>query len=264
MTQSTRLRERIEQPTLALGSNGKLYLLVLLGICLSSISTLLLLVNLLYTRQITRKEFPSLVQTVGGETIEIGFEDPDYRSPEVIKGFVASTLYHLMTMTSYGIGDAEVSALNPQRQKALPIQVKLGDASGAITQTAFLASESLESSFADDFRIKLAEMTPPDVFTGQEEIILKLDYIKQPVAVNDDKGRWTGVWNVDVIGNLKVFRLNQGEVSTIAFNKRVVVRPIDAPIIHDVAEFGDLAVALNASQRSGLQILEIQDLTMTR
>lgn len=264
MTQSKRLKERIEQPKLVLGPNGKLYLLVLLGICLSGFSTLLLLVNLLYTRQITRKEFPSLVQTVAGETIEIGFEDPDYRSPEVIKSFVASTLYHLMTMTSYGIGDSEVSALNPRRQKAVPMKVTIGEGQAAITQTAFLASESLESSFADDFRVKLAEMTPPDVFTGQEEIILKLDYIKQPVAVNDEKERWTGVWHVDVIGNLKVYRINQGEVSTIPFNKRVVVRPIDAPVIHDVNQFGDLAIALNSSQRSGLQILEIQDLNLLK
>ena len=262
MTQ-LRLRDQIEKPKLALGKNGSLYLLVLVSTCLSAVSILFVFINLLYTRQITRKEFPSLVQTTSGETIEIGLEDPEYRSPETIKSFVASTLYYLMSMTSYGVGDAQISSLDPRRQKALPVKVELGNNSqGAITQTAFLASESLESNFADEFRGKLAQMTPPDVFTGVEEIILKIDYIRQPEAVNDEKDRWTGVWTVDVVGNLKVFRMSKGEIDTIPFNKRVTVRPIDTPHIHDVTQFGELAMALNASQLSGLQILDIKDLQL--
>ncbi|EDX82597.1 hypothetical protein S7335_1301 [Synechococcus sp. PCC 7335] len=261
MTQ-IRLKDQIEQPKLALGKNGNLYILVLISVCLSTASILFIFINLLYTRQITRKEFPSLVQTTSGETIEIGLEDPEYRSPVTIRSYVGRTLYYLMTMTSYGVGDDQVSSLDPQRQKALPVKVDLGDDQGAITQTAFLASESLESNFADEFRQKLAQMTPPEVFTGVEEIILKLDYIRNPVPVNDEKERWTGVWTVDVVGNLKVYRLGKGEIDTIPYNKRVTVRPIDEPLIHDVTQFGELAIALNAAQRAGLQIIGMKDLQM--
>lgn len=246
-----------------IGDKSKLFLLVILAVGLSGLSTLLTFSNLLYTRQITRKPFPTLVQTTSGDTIEIGFESPGYRSPEIIKGFTADTLYYLMTMTSYGAGSAEVSALNPSRKKAMPIKVKTDDSQGAITQTAWLASESLEAKFADKFRQKLAQMTPPDVFTGKEEVILKIDYIKEPVEVNDEKGRWAGQWTVDVIGNLKVYRIQQGEVKSIPFNKRVTLRPVQPQTIHDVEKFGELAIALNASQRSGLQITDIKDLSLT-
>ena len=257
------LKEQNERPKLQLTQTSKLYLFVMVAVALSGLSAFLTFVNVLYTRQITKKQFPSLVQTASGETIEIGFEDPAYRSPEVIQAFVADTLYHLMTMTSYGAGGAEVSSLNPNRQKAAPVKVKVGGTNtGAITQTAWLASEALESRFADEFRSKLAEMTPPDVFTGAEEIILKIDYLKEPVAVENDRGRWLGEWTVDVVANMKVYRLGSGEVKTIPFNKRVTVRPIAAPVIHDVEQFGELAIALNASQRSGLQIINIKDIRL--
>ncbi|MGB3766574.1 MAG: hypothetical protein WA947_08440 [Phormidesmis sp.] len=258
------LKEQNEQPRLKLTQTSKLYLFVMTAVALSGLSVFLTFVNVLYTRQITKKSFPTLVQTSSGDTIEIGFEDPSYRSPDVIQAFVADTLYHLMTMTSYGAGNAEVSSLNPDRQKAAPVKVKVGGSStGAITQTAWLASEALESKFADEFRAKLAEMTPPDVFTGAEEIILKIDYLKEPEAVENDQGKWLGKWTVDVVANMKVYRLGSGEVKTIPFNKRVTIKPIDAPVIHDIEKFGELAVALNASQRSGLQITDIKDIRLT-
>ncbi|MEM6453017.1 MAG: hypothetical protein AAF703_22205 [Cyanobacteria bacterium P01_D01_bin.105] len=260
MTQLLDLRERIQAEETKQEQKGTLPLLVMVAVGLSGASVLLTLVNLLYTRQITRKAFPTLVQMESGRTVEIGFESPNYRSPTVVKAFVSDTLYHLMTMTSYGVGSSEVSALNPNRRKATPIKVKTSNGTGAITQTAWLASEALESKFGDTFRAKLAQMTPPDVFTGREEIILKFDYVKEPVEVNDAQGNWAGTWTVDVVANLKVYRLQQGEVKSIPFNKRVTVRPITPQPIHDVEQFGELAVALNASQLSGLQITDIKDL----
>ena len=257
------IKEQFKQPRLELGQKSKLFLLVLISIGLSGLASFLGLVNILYTRQITRKEFPTLVQTDSGDTIKIGFESPDYRSPETIKSFVADTLYYLMTMTSYGAGSSEVSSLNPNRAKAKPIKVSVNGNQGAITQTAWLASEALESKFADTFRSKLAEMTPPDVFTGAEEIILKIDYIEDPIQIKDDKDRWLGAWTVNVIANLKVYRTQKGEVKTIPFNKKVTIRPIDPPPVHSIEEFGELAIALNASQRSGLQITDITDLRLT-
>ena len=239
----------------------KLYLIASAG--LSFISLFLLLVNIGYTQRITAKAFPTLVQMNDGSTIEIGFKDPNYRSPEVIEAFVSETLYYLMTMTSYDMGDARVSSLDPNRKKGMPVSVKVGDGQGAITQSAWLAAESLESNFADKFRSKLAQMTPPDIFDGREEVILKFDYVKQPVEVTNANGEWAGQWHVDIIANLKVFRLGAGEVKTIPFNKRVTVRPIDTVAIHDVEQFGALATALNASQRSGLQITDIKDLKVT-
>lgn len=253
------LKERFVTPKLKVSETGKLKLLIFLSVTLSGLSCFFVFVNILYTRAIVNKPFPSLVQLESGETIKVDFKDPNHRSPEVIQDFVAETLYHLMTMTSYGEG--ELSALNPSRTKATPIKVKVSNKNGAITQQAWLASEALESKFADTFRAGLAQMTPPDVFTGAEEIILKIDYLREPDPVLDDEGEWTGRWAVDVIANLKVYRLRQGEVESIPFNKRVYVRPIKAPHIHDVEEFGTLAIALNRAQQSGLQIVDIKDLS---
>ncbi|MEO1349088.1 MAG: hypothetical protein AAFW84_09860 [Cyanobacteria bacterium J06635_15] len=243
---------------------GKLYVLVLMTLCASVFAIFLSFLNLLYTRQITRKPFPTLVQKVDGETMEIGFEDPTYRSPEVIQRFVSDTLYYLLTMTSYGVNDTEISSLDPSRRLADPVKINVGASTGEITQSAWLASENLEANFADEFRLKLSEMTPRDVFAGKEEVILKIDYLTKPEEVLDTNDRWTGLWSVDVVANLKVYRRNSGgEVKTIPFNKRVYVRPINTYPVTDVEQFGQLATALNQIALSGLQITEIKDLAVT-
>ena len=252
----------LTKPKFKLTNDGKLRLLVLGSLTVSGLSVFLVFVNILYTRALVNKPFPSLVQLSDGTTVEIDFEDPYHRSPEVIQNFVSQTLYHLMTMTSYN-PNGQLSALDPDREKAPPVKVKVGDSTGSITQQAWLASQALESNFGDTFREMLATMTPPDVFTGREEILLKINYITQPVAVMDNDDNWTGKWTVDVVGNLQNFRLGSGEAETIPFNKRITVMPTNAPIIHNVEEFGELAVALNKVQQSRLLITDMYDLDMT-
>lgn len=241
-------------------STRKLYVIVLISVLLSGTGIILSLMSMAYIRQLVQKPFPTLVQMADGTSTEIEFEDPNYRSPSVVKSFVANTLYNLMSMTSYKGGEGSVSYLDPDRAKAAPIKVSVDGKNGYITQSAWLASESLEAKFADVFRIKLAEMTPPDVFTAQEEVILKFDYIKEPEQLENKDGVLTDQWRVDVVGHLKVFRIQQGEVRSIPFNKRVYVRAIDSPTIHSIENYGELAIALNASQRTGLQIIDIRDL----
>ena len=88
-------------------TKNKVLFLLLVAIALSGLSTFLVFVNILYVRGIVNKQFPTLVQTSAGETIEIGFEAPNYRSPETIKKFTTDSLYYLMTMTAYG-GDVGI------------------------------------------------------------------------------------------------------------------------------------------------------------
>lgn len=239
---------------------SKLIGIVVLSLVVSGVSTLFILVNILYTRSIAAKRFPTLVQTTSGEVINIEFEDPDYRSPEVIKKFVVDTMYYLMTMTSYSPGDKQLSMLDPDRPTSQPMKV----GTGQITQSAWLATESLEGSFAEMFREQLAEMTPATVFQGTEEVILKYRNVEMPVEVTDLDGNWTGEWTVDVVADLKIFRkgdvVGQIKTETIAFNKRVTVVPIDRVEVIDVEEFGTLAVTMNNVQQSGLQITNIKDL----
>ncbi|NJM99855.1 MAG: hypothetical protein HC800_24380 [Phormidesmis sp. RL_2_1] len=200
-----------------------------------------------------------MVQTTNGETIEIGFEEPLYRSPETIKRYVDNTLYHLMTMTSFAPGDDRISLLDPSRDRAPSMKV---DGGGEITQGAWLASESLAGKFADEFKIKLADMTPPTVFNGTEEIILKINYIEEPVEIE------SGTWEVSVIADLKVFTLGKRpgdiKIETLPFNKVVTVRAVSSPYLHDVENFGELAVALNRVQQAGLQITDIKDMSLVR
>ena len=235
--------------------------LVTLQFVLIGASVFFSFISLIYTRQITQKEFPSLVQTTRGETIEIGFEDPDYRSPETIKRFVNDVLSNLMFMSSHLPG-SQPSALNPDRPRAEGVRVKAGNIQGEITQNAWLAAESLEPGLANTFRAQLSQMTSRDVFTGREEVHLWLDYIKEPEKILDSRNRWTQRWTVDVIGSLKVFRKGFGEVEVIPFNKRVTVRPINAPPLSNVEDFGPLAVSINQIRQSQLQITEIADLSV--
>lgn len=240
-------------------SSGRLASLLLLAIAISATSMLLTMANILYTRALLSKPFPTLVQMADGSTVDTELKPDHYKSPEVIQSFVANTLYNLMTMTSYETG-GQASALDPERPKAMPIKVGEGAKTGNITQSAWLASEALESKFADKFRLLLADMTPSDVFTGQEEIILKFDYVKEPVQLKDKNENLIPEWRVDVIGHLRVFRTERGEVRTIPFNKSVYVRTIEVPTILNADEYGAIAAALNKSLQSGLQITDIKDL----
>ena len=224
-------------------------------------SVFLSFLSLIYTNQITRKEFPSLVQTNTGETIGIEFKDPDYRSPETIKIFVNDVLSNLMFMSSH-IPGSQPSALDPNRLHAEGISVKSGNIQGQITQNAWLAAEALHPDLANTFRAELSTMTPRDVFVGLEEVLLWLDYIKEPEQVLDAQERWTKRWTVDVVGSLRVFRDGFGEVEVVPFNKRVTVRPINTPSLSNVEDFGPLAVSINQIRRSQLQIIDIQDLAV--
>lgn len=252
------VRNSVGAPVKSTGQSKVMFLL-LLSMGLSSFGIFLTFVNVLYTRSITNKEFPTLVQTTSGGTIEIGFEDPLYRSPETIKSYVDNTLYHLMTMTSFAPGDDRVSLLDPNRDKAPSMKVEGG---GEITQGAWLASESLAGTFAETFKIQLADMTPPTVFNGTEEVILKMNYIEEPVEIE------SGKWEVTVIADLKVFTLGKrpGDITveTLPFNKVVTVRATSTPYLHDVEKFGELAVALNRVQQAGLQIIDIKDMSFVR
>ncbi|MEM9005745.1 MAG: hypothetical protein AAGE59_19750, partial [Cyanobacteria bacterium P01_F01_bin.86] len=256
--------EQIRQSSRTHGAGtGRMYLLLLIAVVLSGFTTFLSFVNILYTRGITQKKFPTLVQTESGKTIEIGFEDSRYRSPETIKKFTTDTLYYLMTMTSFGPGDQQKSLLDPDRTKQVVPSMKV-EGVGQITQAAWLASESLEGRFADTFKAELAKMTPPTVFRGTEEIILKFSYVEEPKQVVDLTGQWTGDWTVDVVADLKIFKMTAQpgriDTDTIPFNKRVTVRPTSVPPITDVEEFGDLAITVHSIQQAGLQITDIKDL----
>lgn len=234
--------------------------LQLLTTGISVVSLFLVFVNILYTRSISAKEFPTLVQSNSGEVLEIEFEDPDYRSPETIRKFVADTLYYLMTMTSYGPAEQQVSMLDPNRPKAEGTKV----GNGQITQSAWIASELLSGSFADAFREQLAEMTPATVFSGNEEVILKYRTISEPEEVLDENGKFTGSWTVDVVADLKIFKTTTivGEIAldTVPFNKRVTVTRIDPIEVEAANEFGQSATMIQQSRRAGLEIKNIQDI----
>ena len=241
-------------------SLGRTIALQLLATGISVLSLFLVLVNILYTRSISTKEFPTLVQSTSGEVLEIEFQEPGYRSPETIKKFVGDTLYYLMTMTSYGPAERQVSMLDPSRPKV--VGTKVGN--GQITQSAWIASESLSGSFADAFREQLAAMTPATVFSGNEEVILKYRSISEPVEILDDAGNPTGSWIVDVVADLKVFKTTStiGEIATdtVPFNKRVTVVRVDPVEMADVSEFGQLAMMIQQTRKAGLEIKNIQDI----
>ena len=258
----SRLSTKAKDSKIFIGPSGRLLIVSLVTAGCSALSLLFSVSSVLYTQRLVNKEFPSLVQMNNGESAQIVFEDPDYISPTSIKAFVSNTLYHAMAQTSYGAGDAEVSMLNPNREKATPVPVKVGQENKPITQNAWLATEAMEPTFAQGFRSMLAGMTHPDVFSGKEEVLLDISRVKEPEPVDAENDEWAGKWTVDVIATLRVYRLSSGEVKAIPFNKRVTVKPIDSPTILSSDEYGELAVVLNQVQSQGLQITDMVDLKL--
>ena len=241
---------------------SKINFLVVIAIGLSGASLFIGLISLLSLWSLGGKAVPTMVQLDDGFTVEVDYKDPTYRSEAVVREYVIQTLTALMSMTSFNPNENRASVLDDARQLAEPVIISYQGRSGRITQSAWLASQTLEPKFAETFRWKLAQITPRDVFEGKEEVILSLDYVlvKKPSLRRTALGLPAQHWDVEVIGNLKAFRRDNGRILTTPFNKSVTVKAIATPRIKGIEDYGPIAATINRINQSGLQIVNMKDL----
>ena len=226
--------------------------LILFGILIVSVinSIGLFCVYVLYGSLSSNQKSPTLVQLTGGKTITASSVDSNTRSPDVIKRFVALNISSLMSWSVQLSSDVTQGG-SPILDSGIEV-LSLHGMKKKVPTTAWQAS----FAFAEDFRkgilSSVAELIPPDVFTGNANVVLVIKSISPPEEV--EKGKW----KVSIVSNLITFSAANQVGESVPFNKEIFIQTIDIPV--PKSDASPLDEAIYKVRASGLEIYAMRDL----
>lgn len=227
-------------------------LFILYSAGVSTLSALgVLLLALAFFGMATRTQ-PTLVQLSEGKSVLAQQFSATERTPDSIRNFVKGSLGLMFTWNanlslaesgedSFATGESVVDTGIPMPE-------------GRITSASWQASFALKEDFRTTFLEQVAQLTPPDVFSGNAQSVLSFDHISDPQLLE------SGYWQVDVVANLIVIDNAHPAGITIPFNKSVYVRAVEPTVDLLPEETTPLQKAVYQLKESGLQIDEIRDL----
>jgi hypothetical protein len=224
---------------------------------------LISLISLAKIGTLESKPLPTLVQTIGGKTINITALQGQERSPEVIKSFTVNTLTHLFTWRQYLMPVSPEEVRNPKIDPGVPVETE-GQTSLKLPSPVWISSFAVSNDFRKDFLGKhLAPLiTGLKVLQGTSTVGFIPISIQDPVLVRNTGGE--KIWKVKIVANLVVKTTNDAPESLVPFNKDVYVRaviptlPTDAPPQKDNST-PDLQLAISISRSAGLEITALDD-----
>jgi hypothetical protein len=225
---------------------------VLLGILiLSAINSIGLVgIYLLYNSSATNRKTVTLVQLNDGKSIAATSVDSNTRSPEVIKRFVAIQIASLMSW-SVQLSTDVTQGGNPVLDSGIEV-TGLRGAKKKVPTTVWQASFAFSEDFRNGILASIAELVPPQVFTGASKSVLIIKSISTPEEI--EKGKW----KVTLVSNLVTFTSANQAGESIAFNKEVFIQAVDLPIAK--ADAAPLDEAIFRVRSSGLEIYAMRDL----
>ena len=243
------------------GKKSFVALLLIGNLAASALVACLIILTLAYTRMLAQKPPAALVQLSDGTSIAVQ-ESPSYeREPTVIRKFVSDSLIYLMNWSADLPHTEPVSKFDQNtptpRDQGVDIKIENG-LDKKVTTPAWQASFTLEETFRTDFLEKLAKMTPSEIFSGQQEVVLKLRNVSHPNPLPDTQG----AWSVDVVADLMLYSQSSPQGRAVPFNKRVYVRAIEAPAPPNSRNLSALAAAIYAVRLSGLEITGMRDIQL--
>jgi hypothetical protein len=214
--------------------------------------TILLFIELLnFSRvgKIAESKAPTLVELGNGESIRVSSINNYERSPQAITYFVGQTMTGLLSWNAVPVSLNEYSPNTSDKIK-LDSGVQAGDQK--ITTTTWSAGFALSEDFRAPFLKEIAKLTPPDVFNGTTQSILKVNLFSEPKNIGQGK------WSIDMVAEVIVFQGNNMVGSPIAFNKTIFVRAIDTPILPHISSQHQQTAS--RVRQAGMEIYKIQDL----
>ena len=233
-------------------SKESFVVLILFGILIVSVvnSIGLFSVYVLYGSLSNNQKSPTLVQLTGGKTIIASSVDSNTRSPDAIKRFVALNISSLMSWSVQLSSDITQGGI-PILDSGIEL-LSLHGMKKKVPTTAWQAS----FAFAEDFRkgilSSVAELIPPDVFTGNAKVVLVIKSISPPEEV--EKGKW----KVSLVSNLITFSAANQVGESVPFNKEIFIQTIDIPV--PKSDASPLDEAIYKVRASGLEIYAMRDL----
>lgn len=224
------------------------------GLSLQSLILLIVIGQGFALRRLNNKPVPSLVQLSDGKALRVKPTPAQQRTPETIKVFIATTFTTLFNWRGEITNVAGETIRDPGIDMAITSggDQDAGDETSKqkVTTATATASFALSSDFRASFLTKVAELTPPGVFTGRQQVVMVIDQVGQPIELS------TGRWQVDVLAHLNVFDEANTPQQVIQFNRQVVVEATTAPFVPEGES--PLEQAIYNIRQAGLQITDIR------
>ncbi|BAT53717.1 hypothetical protein NOS3756_26790 [Nostoc sp. NIES-3756] len=168
---------------------------------LNLFTLLLLMFHGSMLQQLNRQFTPrSLVQLIDGRAITVDPKPSFERHPEAIRRFVGETMTLMLTWS-------------PKQPSTA-----IWEASSQ------LLGNNLQAKFLSEIN-ELSSSTKISNTTRSDNYVLVIQKISQPTPVGE------GRWKVEMFANQLIFNGSDNLGKTIPFNKQIVVRAIDEPVI---------------------------------
>jgi hypothetical protein len=229
-----------------------------------SIVSLILVVALFNkVNQLESRATPTLVQKSDGSVIEVGAEDSNFRSPEVLKKFVTDALILLMSW-SREPAKGQSESLNNTKNKSPTYEEQATTIQSDENKSVAIPTSVFYGSFAfteaGGFRdvlmkSQIANMIgKTKVMEGQEKTTLSVRTVGMPESIG------LGKWKVSVVADFMRWDIKGGNIERIAFNKDIYVQVVEQPKIPAGKEPNALEIILQTIRRSKLEIYDMQEI----
>ena len=218
---------------------------------LLSLLLLIEIINFARVGMIANSKAPTLVELNDGESIRVSTIHSESRTPQAITYFVGQTMTGLLSWNALPKGNGDYNA-DPIKQLKLDPGIQAGNSK--ITTNVWATGFALSEDFRADFLKEIGSLTPPDVFNGSTQSILKISSLSEPKKIK------TGQFQVDMVASVIVFQGSNMVGEPIEFNKTIFVRVIDTPTLpHISSDFQQTAYRV---RKAGLEVYKIQDLNL--
>ncbi|MBD2451155.1 hypothetical protein H6G76_29300 [Nostoc sp. FACHB-152] len=211
------------------------------------------IVNSAGLHTLANSKTPTLVELSSGESIRVSSISSYERSPQAITYFVGRTMTGLLSWNALPKVNDEYS---PNPAKKLKIDPGVPTGENKITTPVWEHGFALSEDFRASFLKELGKLTPPDIFTGNTQSILKVNFISEPKKIKN------GHWAVDMVADIIMFKQTDMVGEPISFNKTIYVRAIDTPTLGGLSS--QYQAIANNIRASGLEITKIQDLELAK
>ena len=218
---------------------------------LLTVLLLIELVNVFQIVNIANSKLPTLVELNDGESIRVSPINSDERSPQAITYFVGQTMMGLLSWNTLPQLSGDNNT-DPTQKLKLDSGVQAGDKK--ITTKVWATGFALSEDFRAPFLQEIGNLTPPDVFNGSTQSILKVSLLSEPEKMKN------GQWKIDMVAEVIVFAGSNMVGEPIGFNKTIFVRAIDTPKLPKISS--DFQQTAFRVRQAGLEIYKIQDLNL--
>ncbi|NEO98715.1 MAG: hypothetical protein F6K58_08555 [Symploca sp. SIO2E9] len=180
----------------------------------------------------------TFVQLADGTSRRIEERDGNYRDAKTIKNFVGSWLSLTFSWNGKISGTGEPDP-----------GIKLENG-GRVPVNTWAASLAMEAEFGKSFLKELAKLVPSEVFAGNLESAVYVEYYSEPRQTS------TTTWEIDVIATRILLDNNRGE-ERIDFNKTFTLKAVEVPASPLENNANKVEQLIYQMRSSGLEIQSI-------